>query len=936
MSNEPKTQTQAVPNMAGEAIQLVGRYGFHVIPLRPGTKIPATANGVKDATGQAAAAARAVEGAASGGRYSDANVGVACGPGSGVVVVDEDADGELLALAGGRPLPPTPTVKTPGGGFHYYFRWDDRCETLKNVRRLAGRKIDVRTQGGYVVAPPSLHPNGGRYEWVTKPDDRPAPPLPGWLFDELPKRGEETATAIKAASDGADAPAKPAATASVPAPPQGDPLNATHTLGEGIDPGDLAGRARAYLAKCPPAVSGEGGHDHTYAACCRLCEEFGDLSDDELLAALADWNAKNVPPWSPRELARKLSEARKRVGEVTQYFPDVPGEGDAPPANSSPPPAATGKRPTMPTEAFHGVLGRLVRRCEPATDADPAAVLVQLLAAVGNLAGREVFGEFAGTHRANLFCCVVGESSTGRKGTAWAVARHCVAGIDPAWESRIGGGASSGEGIIQALDDLAADPPPPGDAAGGSLAFHADADRRLLLHEPEFAAALTAGKRDGSTLSPVLRQGWDGHALAVKTRKGSLHVAAPHLSVVAHITPGELRATLGGSDTTNGYANRFLWAWSERTRVMRNPGAFPAVDDLKDVLAAGLEAARAAGRHTLAADAAASWESEVYDALAAERPGTWGQVCRRSHPQVRRLALCYAAADGSGVIDASHLRAAWAVWRYCEETARRLFGGSDTADRIADALADADGPLSKTDLRRVAGLGNRMPAAAIGDALAELLAAGRIITAKRLKGKKSFDVSPSPPRGVRDAGRMGRMRPHRPQTPRGRMGRMGRMGSYVPYVHESPHPTHPRTRRTAVRRPLTPSARATRTPPRPRGVPPPRVRLTALPRRRRTPRRRRRSNRRRWAICSIGRTLTPRKSSEPTGGGLGYSPNRPRGRRSPSPWRSINRRSPGCCRPRTRRRPPPKARRPRTPTANANSRRPNCVRASPRWRPTWA
>ena len=194
--------------------------------------------------------------------------------------------------------------------------------------------------------------------------------------------------------------------------------------------------------------------------------------------------------------------------------------------------------------------------------------------------------------------------------------------------------------------------------------------------------------------------------------------------MIGHITPDELQAALGGTDRTNGYANRFLWAWSERCKIMRNPGDFPDVTSLRARLAEAIERARAAGRHPLTAEAERLWEDDVYDALAVDRPGQYGEACKRSHAQVRRLALTYAVADGAGVIDSPHLRAAWAVWRYCEETARRLFGGSDAADRICDVLADAPGPLSKTDLRRAAGLGNRTPASAIADALAELLATG--------------------------------------------------------------------------------------------------------------------------------------------------------------------------------------------------------------------
>jgi len=92
-----------------------------------------------------------------------ANVGIACAP-SGLLVVDVDprnGGDETLAhaqLTLGE-LPRTWTVLTPGGGAHYYFRCKDTVHFVP-----LGPGIDLKCLG-YVVAPPSIHPNGGRYLW---------------------------------------------------------------------------------------------------------------------------------------------------------------------------------------------------------------------------------------------------------------------------------------------------------------------------------------------------------------------------------------------------------------------------------------------------------------------------------------------------------------------------------------------------------------------------------------------------------------------------------------------------------------------------------------------------------------------------------------------------------------------------------------------------
>ncbi|MEQ1574281.1 MAG: DNA-primase RepB domain-containing protein [Vicinamibacterales bacterium] len=73
--------------------------------------------------------------------------------------------------------------------------------------------------------------------------------------------------------------------------------------------GDRIWRARQYLAAAAPAVAGEHGDLRTFRICCRLVRGF-DLSEDEALRLLGEWNDRCVPPWSERDLIEKLSNAR--------------------------------------------------------------------------------------------------------------------------------------------------------------------------------------------------------------------------------------------------------------------------------------------------------------------------------------------------------------------------------------------------------------------------------------------------------------------------------------------------------------------------------------------------------------------------------------------------------------------------------------------------
>jgi hypothetical protein len=74
--------------------------------------------------------------------------------------------------------------------------------------------------------------------------------------------------------------------------------------------GPAVERAKRYLASVPPAITGQHGDVHTFCVCCRLIRGFA-LTDDQALTALAEWNVRCQPPWSPEELLDKLRRAAR-------------------------------------------------------------------------------------------------------------------------------------------------------------------------------------------------------------------------------------------------------------------------------------------------------------------------------------------------------------------------------------------------------------------------------------------------------------------------------------------------------------------------------------------------------------------------------------------------------------------------------------------------
>jgi hypothetical protein len=401
-------------------------------------------------------------------------------------------------------------------------------------------------------------------------------------------------------------------------------------------------------------------------------------------------------------------------------------------------------------EAFYGLAGEVVREIEPHSEADPVAILVQLLVAFGSAAGRHAFFPVeADRHFTNLFTVLVGETSKGRKGTSLGHILRLFEWADPAWRrERVVEGLSSGEGLIWSVRDpvLSREAVREKGRIVGYQEVETDAgvaDKRLLVTESEFAAVLKVAGREGNTLSAVLRQAWDRGDLRTITKNSPARATGAHISIVGHITRDELVANLTSTDACNGFANRFMWIAVRRSKLLPDGGAFHLVD--LDPLAARLREALAFARQAREVHrdeaAAKSWRA-VYPALSEGRPGLLGAMTARGEAQVTRLALIYALLDCSPVIALPHLEAALALWQHAEESVRWAVGdlfGDAVADAIRDALIFAgDEGLTRTELSAM--LGRHAKASRIDAALRTLEAAGLVTRARRETGGRPAEV----------------------------------------------------------------------------------------------------------------------------------------------------------------------------------------------------
>jgi len=402
---------------------------------------------------------------------------------------------------------------------------------------------------------------------------------------------------------------------------------------------------------------------------------------------------------------------------VRTLFHDSPSEPQTrQPKGSSVLPAPTGWPAPPGPAAYHGLLGEIVRKLEPETEADPVAILAQLLVCFGAAVGRGAYFQVEATrHHPQEFLLLVGESATSRKGTSWDHARRLIATADATLGERILTGLSSGEGLVWAVRDPTASDP-------------GISDRRLVAFEAEFASALKAATRDNSTLSATLRSAWDGRPLQLLTRTAPARSTDAHIAVVGHITAAELRHQLTALELANGLANRFLLICCRRTRLLPEGGASDplAGTGLERVLAGAIAHARTAGRLTFEAPARELWHHAYIQLAHARQSGIAGAICARAEAHTIRLALIYALSDGERTINIEHLQAALALWDYAARSASWALQGA-TGDPLAEhihaALKNHPGGLTRSQISDT--LQHNQPATAIQRALDALLVAGR-------------------------------------------------------------------------------------------------------------------------------------------------------------------------------------------------------------------
>lgn len=414
--------------------------------------------------------------------------------------------------------------------------------------------------------------------------------------------------------------------------------------------------------------------------------------------------------------ARQSYEAQIQAAQVQYHHDREPHEEDWP------------EWPKLSSSAMHGLAGEIVTTLAPLTEADPVGLLIQLLAAFGNIVGRSahVVSEDV-PHYAKLFCALVGRSSRSRKGTSWGrIAKILRAGFPDWMADNLVSGIGSGEVIVH----LVRDPVDALDKDGNSVIKDPGvSDKRKLIQEGELSKVLRVASRESSTLSPVLRDAWDDKTLQNTVKNSPATATNSHISLVGHITLHELHQTLRDVDIHNGFGNRILWVCVERAQILPLGEKLP---DAEAVRFGQLFAGRAVQATNIGEVLMDHHATELFRSIYCsldDPDGIVGSLISRAEGQILRLGLICALLDGSAVMKQEHLKAAYAVWDYCDKSVRFLFTGS-LGDSLAEQVLEAirnQGEAGMTKSQLQTHFSRNKTASHLGVAVRKLLDKGLIV-----------------------------------------------------------------------------------------------------------------------------------------------------------------------------------------------------------------
>ncbi len=341
--------------------------------------------------------------------------------------------------------------------------------------------------------------------------------------------------------------------------------------------------------------------------------------------------------------------------------------------------------PTPDPACLYGLVGEVARAGSKGNESNPFAIATNFLAYLSCAIGRGTFLQIGNTeHHPRIFSLHVGRSGRGRKGDSLGLVikiDELIRAHAPMLCPQIHrGGLSSREGLAALIHD---------GYAQGSQEVPAITDKRLWVVESEFANVLQQSRRKGNTLSTALRDCWDGVCIKPATKNNRVFASNPHVCLSGAITPNELTALMSSKDLSNGFANRFLIVWAERTKITAFPQPTPAkeIEYLATRTREVLNFAKADSHLEsnwlqMELSPSGKWHyGQMYRNVLAQDLGSEriSAILERRAPMLLRLAMVFALCDLSTKIEIAHLDAALAWITFCSDSVQYVFSTAKEA-----------------------------------------------------------------------------------------------------------------------------------------------------------------------------------------------------------------------------------------------------------------
>ena len=436
----------------------------------------------------------------------------------------------------------------------------------------------------------------------------------------------------------------------------------------------------------------KGGRNNHLAQLCGTMNR-RNMSYDSILAALNIENQKKcIPPLSDFEVSTICNSITKYESEdpiIPVFKKQKPLENDF--------------YKLLPSN----VLTEFIDIVSPHSESSVMGLAFSFITSLGNILGKKIYHKVEGDkHYGNLFICLVGGTSTGRKGTSWGRVKSFFKLVSPEWvELNIKGGLYNGVGLIHSVRDEKKAYSKK--EKGKIIVDEGVKDKRLLAVQTEFVSVLSLSKGESNIITQVLRDAWDGGNLTTLIKNNRDISTNPHISIIGHITPTELLDNISKSDLSNGFANRFLWVFVQMTKEL------PFGGDLKDSdLMSIVEKVRSIIEWVnVQKEIEMIWDEgakqtwrDSYGDLVQDFEGVLGTVTSRAAPQVLRLTMLFAVMEKDNVMKKEHLKAALTLWRYALRSADFIFGNNmngKTQNKILLGLTTYKKGLSKTQIHKL-------------------------------------------------------------------------------------------------------------------------------------------------------------------------------------------------------------------------------------------